>query len=589
VLGSSANVRINEWMAAPAHGDDWIELFNADALPVSIGGLWLSDSSAALKNTQVPPLSFIAGKGFADFVADGSTNGGNHLNFKLAAGGDSILIAPSTGITAQHSVTFGASSTEVSRGFLPDGGGSITTFPLTDSRGASNWKESGVVINEALGNSGLLQDYIELRNTGASSVDVSGCWLSDDPFDRRKFVIPGGTIIPAGGVVHFTETAFNGGSGTITPFLLSSLGDDIVFTEISASAETGMRSHVRFGVGPEGLSFGRVLTGGGSWKPEFWPQVTRTPGAANSAAVVTPVIINEVHYHPVDLAGGVDNVRDEFVELHNPTTAPVDLAGWKLKGAGDFIFPPGSTLRAGDYIVVVGFNPATDTASLAAFRAATGIALSVPLYGPFSPKLPNDGGDVEIGQPILPAGTFVNIDKVSYTDYLPWAVAADGTGPSLQRASRTVIGNDPANWAASVATPGAVNTGQSPILDNDGDGIPNTWEDANGLDKFNPADALADNDGDGQSNLAEYLSGTNPNNAADRFIITSVLPVSGGPGYTITFPAKAGKTYTIQYKNALTDPAWSTLVNVAASPADTAIQRTDSTTLAARFYRIVTP
>ena len=50
----------------------------------------------------------------------------------------------------------------------------------------------------------------------------------------------------------------------------------------------------------------------------------------------------------------------------------------------------------------------------------------------------------------------------------------------------------------------------NPNADTDGDGIPNGYELAHGLDPLNPADATADNDGDGFSNLQEYLAGTDP-------------------------------------------------------------------------------
>jgi hypothetical protein len=49
--------------------------------------------------------------------------------------------------------------------------------------------------------------------------------------------------------------------------------------------------------------------------------------------------------------------------------------------------------------------------------------------------------------------------------------------------------------------------------DNDGDTIPNNWEDANGLDKNDPSDADDDRDLDGLDSLGEYDASTDPNNS----------------------------------------------------------------------------
>jgi len=572
-------------MAVPASGDDWFEIYNAGAQIVAMAGLWLSDTAGTPKITQIPALSFIAPGGCAKFDADGTTVGFSSVNFKLSTGGDNLFLTASNGSTLLQGVTFNTQQPGVSQGYFPDGSATLVDFPHSSSPNDNNWLPASVRINEALTNSTApLEDYIELHNPTAGAIDVSGWWLSDDHFSRQKYVIPAGTTIPAGGYLVLSESAFNTGPQA---FSLSSLGDEIVLTATAGGVDAGSRAQVNFGAAAENVSFGYIATAG---EPEFWPQTARTPGLVNASPVIGPVIINEIHYHPPDLAGA-DNLRDEFVELHNITTSPVDLSGWKLKGGSDYPFVAGTILRPGDYILVAGFDPVTDTASLAAFRTALGVPQGTRIYGPFTPKLGNDSASVELGQPGAAVGgvtPFLNVDKAEYRDFAPWPVTPDGNGPSLQRISRTIIGNEPANYVASAPTPGAVNTGQTPILDNDADGLPNLWEDTYGLDKFSAADAGLDADSDGWNNTLEYVAGTNPSNGAD-FFRCIVNRGAGGNGFVIQFLARAGKTYVIEYKNALNEAAWQTLATIPAPAGDTEISHPDPVNLGQRFYRIRTP
>ena len=57
-----------------------------------------------------------------------------------------------------------------------------------------------VVIDEVLAHSGPdTPDWIELYNRSSQAVDISGWFLSDSPLDLRKYRIPDGTTLPAGG------------------------------------------------------------------------------------------------------------------------------------------------------------------------------------------------------------------------------------------------------------------------------------------------------------------------------------------------------------------------------------------------------
>ena len=588
-LGVVTNLKINEWMANPAGGSDWFEIYNSDANPVALSGLYLSDTPGNPTITQIPPLAYIAGKGYAKFFADGTTVGFNHMNFKLSNGGSPLVITNTNGTSTIDSVTFGAQARNVSQGRFPDGSATIVSFPQSPSRAYTNWLPISVVINEALTNSTTpLVDTIELFNPTASPVDISGWWLSNDKYVPQKYHIPAATTIPAGGYLVFNETQFNPTPGVGSSFSLDSFGDEVVLSAVDGTnAPTGYRAQVAFGAAADGVPFGRIVTT--SAVPEFWPLTARTFNAANAAPKIGPVIINEIMYHPVDL-GGLDNVRDEFIELHNITTNPIDLSGWKIQGGSSFTFAAATTLRPGDYIVVVGFDPVTDTSSLNAFRSAYGMAASVPIYGPFTPKLSNGSTNIELTYPgpaVAGVVPYILVDRAEYWDSTPWPSGADGTGNSLQRQSRTTIGNAPSNWIASAATPGIVNTGEAPILDSDGDGLPDAWEIANGLDRFNAADAAADSDGDGRTNLQEYIAGTDPQSAASFLVATPSVAVGGG--CVIHFIARAGRSYTIQWRASLTAGAWQNLTNIAAPASDTATDYTDSTGDAQRFYRLVTP
>jgi hypothetical protein len=462
-LGSVANLRVNEWMA-DTNNDDWFEIYNADPLPVQLGNLYLSDTPGVPNITKIPALSFIAGHGFADFVADGSTAGGNHCNFRLSTGGDSIILTNANGVGTISSVTFGQQRTDISEGSFPDGATTIASFPQTPTRGASNYLPASVVINEALtASTDPLEDAIELFNPTANSVDISGWWLSDDPSNLQKFQIPPGTTIPAGGFQVFYENQFNPTPGIGNSFSLSSLGDELILSAIDGTgALSGYRDQGRFGAAPDGVSYGRVVTSNGS---DFFPQSARTfgqddptsvpefrtgQGVANAAPTNGPIVISEVMYHPPEL-GGFDNVRDEFIELSNirlSSGRPIGLGSAKCRR---FHLPPGATAAPGESFLVVGFDPRDDT-TLNAFRLTYGITSNVHIYGPYADRLVNSTANIELARPGTAVGgetPFFLVDHVIYNDTAPWPNSADGTGPSLRRISATAFGNDPANWVAA--------------------------------------------------------------------------------------------------------------------------------------------
>jgi len=260
----------------------------------------------------------------------------------------------------------------------------------------------------------------------------------------------------------------------------------------------------------------------------------------------------------------------------------------------NYTFPANFVLSAGNYLLLVNFDPATNAATLAAFRGKYGVSTDVPLFGPYGGKLANDGESIELLKPDPPqvpphpdAGfvPFVRVERISYSDSTPWPTNADGGGKSLQRIRVADYANDPVNWLAATPTPGFENLGA--VADNDGDRMPTVWESAHGLNPNDPTDAFEDDDGDGQTNLDEYLSGTDPGDANSVLRIDSVMQATGG--IVIRFEAVAGKTYTVQYCDALSG-GWIKLLDVDSQSTTAMMDVTDPTgSNSARYYRLATP
>lgn len=327
-----------------------------------------------------------------------------------------------------------------------------------------------VLVNEVLSNSDPpLTDAIELHNPGPNDVAIGGWFLSDDFETAKKFRIPDGTVVPAGGFVVFYETNFNPTPGVPPSFAFSAQGEEAYLFSGDGANLTGWVHGFGFGAADSGVTFGRHVTSVGA--EHFVAQSARSLGAANAGPRVGPVVLTEIMYRPPDLRGGVNNTDDEFLELLNITGTNVplfDLAfptnTWRVRGAVTFVFPTNVTLVAGGYLLLVNFNPA-DTMKLGAFRAKYGVPVQVPIFGPYSGNLDNGGGTVALYKPGPPSGGVVPevlVEAVDYDDQTPWPASADGAGASLQRRVASAYGNDPANWLAAVPTAAATAAGGAP-------------------------------------------------------------------------------------------------------------------------------
>jgi hypothetical protein len=151
---------------------------------------------------------------------------------------------------------------------------------------------------------------------------------------------------------------------------------------------------------------------------------------AAAPARLAALTITEVMYHP---RGGGRAL--EYIELHNETADPLDLAGYRFTRGVHFVFTERVFLDPGAYLVVC-----ADEARLRAEHAILDAA------GDWDPgtSLENGGETIEITD----AAGVVEA-RVAYDDQSPWPSAADGTGHSLELEDPLADPAAPGSWRRS--------------------------------------------------------------------------------------------------------------------------------------------
>ncbi|MEO7678698.1 MAG: lamin tail domain-containing protein, partial [Verrucomicrobiota bacterium] len=429
------------------------------------------------------------------FADDQPGFGFNHVNFKLDGVGETLRLY-GTNFALIDSVSFGLQQPGISQGRLPDGGASLLDFDLSTPGRGNYLPLSSVAINEVLTHADPpLEDAIELVNLTAQPVDISGWYLSDSETDLKKFFIPAGTVLPAGGFKVFYGFQFNSTPGVFPSFALDSAhGDSVFLSEASGGNLTGPRTSATFGAAENGISFGRFTNSTGiefvalsertfgSDNPASLAQFRGGTGLANSGPKIGPIVISELMYQPTGTGTNlIEQPADEFIELFNNSQSSValyDVAApgnrWRISGGVSFTFPAGASMLAQSYLLVVGFDPANDPAASASFRDRYGVSISTPIYGPFSNRLGNQGETIELQKPDAPQTSgadlgfvpYILVDRVSYRPNAPWPLAAAGGGGSLQRGDPADFGNDPLNWKGESPSAGGPrsDTSVAPVI-----------------------------------------------------------------------------------------------------------------------------
>ncbi len=328
-----------------------------------------------------------------------------------------------------------------------------------------------IVINEVLAHShALAPDWIELHNTTADQViNLGGWFLSDSANDLKKYEIPEGTAIDAGGYVVFYQNLHFGNpnaEGCHTPFAMSENGETIYLTSGKDGVLTGYTEDEDFDASETNVSFGRYQKSTGTFN--FVAMSSQTPNAANAYPAVGPIVISEIMYHPA----GDDNA--EYIEMLNIGGSDEILfdatvgKAWKFAdvGAGGIEFEIYDTEL--DLPVTIAPNERILLVrNKAAFAAEFPTAPpGTQIYAWPTGGLSNGGEKIQLSRPgdldAFGDPYWIRMDRVVYSDGShpengepdPWPTSADAGGKTLARKAAADYGNDIINWQAAEATPG---------------------------------------------------------------------------------------------------------------------------------------
>lgn len=137
---ASGQIYINEFLASNQNGivdfqgdhEDWIEIYNASNIPISLGGWYLSDRTSDLNLWKLPDTLTIAPNGFIMVWASGKdTVVGSelHSNFRISREGEPLYLSNSDGNLIDQ-VPPVVLDPDMSYGRIPDGGNDWHVFYL---------------------------------------------------------------------------------------------------------------------------------------------------------------------------------------------------------------------------------------------------------------------------------------------------------------------------------------------------------------------------------------------------------------------------------------------------------------------------
>ncbi|OQA73407.1 MAG: CotH protein [Firmicutes bacterium ADurb.Bin248] len=346
VVSSNDRSLVHERLGTP----DWVELYNASGVPLSLEGCGLSDNLREPHKWEFPDVTIAAGGYLVVYCADFDDAAQEPLctGFGISKGGETLILSDKNyNLIAQLALP--ALAGDVSYAMRDDKSygycasptpGAKNDRPISDSIDTLVYETDSeqLALSEVLpenrtvcaASDGGYYPYAELYNGSSEALRLSSFFLTDDEENPEKWRIEGGTLLPG----EYALVVFTGTKGVLSggelcaPFGLGS--EDTCLIVYDSRLRECARLSWDAGI-PDGVS----VTEDGRFTA--FP----TPGAENSEvrfeslsftdmAGGDPVRINEVLVSSRYGIADEDGDRGAWVELANRSDALVSLGGYYL-------------------------------------------------------------------------------------------------------------------------------------------------------------------------------------------------------------------------------------------------------------------
>ncbi|MEL7339916.1 MAG: lamin tail domain-containing protein, partial [Bacteroidota bacterium] len=233
---------LNQSIQADQDGefDDWIELYNNTAAPLSLQGVFLSDDLTDPSKWAFPDTSIAANDYLIIWADNDGLQSGLHASFNLSSTfGETLFLGYANGTNIDQ-LSFGPQFADTTVGRFPNGTGPFGLMEATFSAQNSGFididtiQSGSVVINELMANNTFtitdqdleFDDWIELYNNSNNPISLNKVFLSDDPSNPAKWPFPD-TIIEANSYLIIWADQDGNQSGLHANFGLASEGETL--------------------------------------------------------------------------------------------------------------------------------------------------------------------------------------------------------------------------------------------------------------------------------------------------------------------------------------------------------------------------